>query len=250
MFRVRNTNRSSMLQFLPLLAICLIGLAVTARAQNPSPTPTPTPRRTLPKPQSGARGFEKYAGQDSSSRLIAGGATRGVNPRRPVAPLEGAAYEATPFFAWEIEPGSRTYHFAIYEGDVEKDAAARIVFQTDVTSLEFSYPKDAPKLEPGKLYSWRVSTPTPTGKEIGPAARIKILAGTDADEVRQALMTAGLNSPKTAADKLDQAHVFENFGVWYDTLRIASELAQDPSDKDAQAYYDALLDKLDGKQGP
>ena len=250
MFRAPHIGRSLLLVLSSLL-ICLATFVTAVQAQTPTPSPTPSPqRRALPKPPSGARGFEKYAGQDSSSRLIAGGATRGVNPRRPVAPFEGAAYEALPFFAWEIEPGSRTYHFALYEGDVEKDASARIVYQTDVTALELRYPKDAPKLEPGKLYSWRVSTPTATGKEDGPAARIVILAGPDAAEIRQALKTAGLESPKTPADKLDQAQVFENFGVWYDALRIASELAQNPNDKEAQAYYDALLEKLDAKPEP
>jgi hypothetical protein len=171
-----------------------------------------------------------------------------VNPRRPVAPLEGAAYDPRPFFAWEIDPGSRTYHFTLYEGDIEKDAAAKIVFQTDVLALELSYPADAPALQPGTLYSWRVSTPTPTGKDDGPAALIKILSGAEAADLKQALATAGLSAPASTADKLDQARVFENFGVWYDALRVASQLAQNPQDKEAQAYYNALLAKLEFNQ--
>ena len=233
-----------------VLTLCFLGFVVTARAQNPSPTPREQ-RRPLPKPPSGARGFEKYAGRDTSSRLIAAGATREtINPRRPVAPLEGRAYDARPFFAWEIAPGSKSYHFALYEGDFDKDQSARIVYQTDVTLTELTYPNDAPRLEPGKLYSWRVSTPTPTGKEDGVVARFIILSGAEAAEVKQALATAGLTSPKTPEDRLDQARVFENFGVWYDALRIASELAQNPNHKEALAYYDALLDKRETKQGP
>jgi hypothetical protein len=249
MFGVRTANLAIPI-LISALFICCSGIAIGAQAQNPTPTPSPTPRRALPKPPTGARGFEKYAGQDSSSRLIAGGATRGVNPRRPVAPLEGSAYDAQPYFAWEIEPGSRTYHFTLYEGVVDKDATARIIYQTDVTVLELNYPKDASQLEPGKLYSWRVSTPTSAGREAGPVARIMILSGAEAAEIKQALTTAGLTTPKTAADKLDQARVFENFGIWYDALRIASQLAQDPNDKEAQAYYDALLDKLDAGKEP
>lgn len=247
MFQISHAISRSLMVF---LSIFLISVALEIRVQAQTPTPSPTPRRQLPKPPAGTRGFEKYSGGDSSGRGIAAGATRGVNPRRPVAPLEGAAYEPRPFFAWEIEPSSRTYHFTLYEGDVVKDAAARVVYQTDVNVLELSYPQDAPRLEPGKLYSWRVSTPTPTGKEDGPVARIKILTGAEAAEIKQALTTAGLSLPKTPADKLDQARVFENYGVWYDALRIASELAQDASDKEAQAYYDALLDKLEEKQEP
>jgi hypothetical protein len=233
-----------------IVTLCFVGFVTGARAQNPSPTPKEQ-RRPLPKPPSGARGFEKYAGRDTSSRLIAAGATREtVNPRRPVAPLEGRAYDARPFFAWEIAPGSKSYHFALYAGDFDKDPSARIVYQTDVTLTELMYPKDAPQLEPGKLYSWRVSTPTPTGKEDGVVARVVILTGAEAEEVRQALATAGLSAPKTPADRLDQAQVFENFGVWYDALRIASELAQNPNHKEALAYYDALLKKLEAKPGP
>ena len=233
-----------------VLTLCFVGFIVTAHAQNPSPTPREQ-RRPLPKPPSGARGFEKYAGRDTSSRLIAAGATREtVNPRRPVAPLEGRAYDARPFFAWEIAPGSKSYHFALYEGDFDKDPSAGIVYQADVTLTELTYPKDAPRLEPGKLYSWRVSTPTPTGKEDGVVARFLILSGAEAAEVKQALATAGLTSPNTPEDRLDQARVFENFGVWYDALGIASELAQNPNHKEALAYYDALLDKLEAKPGP
>jgi hypothetical protein len=249
MFRVSNITSRSLLAFLLSLSIGAVSFAGTAHARRFAPQ-NPPPRRPLPKPPAGPRGFEKYAGQDSSARLIAGGATRGGTPRRPVAPLEGAAYDARPFFLWEQEPNSRTYHFVLYQGDVSKDASAPIIYQTDVTTLELSYPKDGLKLEAGKLYSWRVSTPTSSGKQEGPVALFTILAGKDATEVKQALTTAGLLSAKSSADRLDQARVFENFGVWYDALRIASELAQNPNDKDAQAYYDELLDKLETGQQP
>lgn len=224
-----------------------LGEAWTAAAQNSNSSQMPKgQRRPLPKPPSGPRGFEKYAGSDSSARQIAGGATREtVNPRRPVAPVEGRAYEAAPFLAWEIAPGSKTYHFVLYDGDFDKTHAAPIVYQTDVTATELVYPKDAPRLTPGKLYSWRVSTPTASGKEDGVVARFVILSGPEAAELKQALTTAGLTTPKTPAERLDQARVFENYGVWYDALRIASALAENPNDKEALAYYEALLDKLD-----
>src|SRR5262244_2949601 len=88
------------------LLICLSAIALSAppaRDQSPTPSPTP-PRRQLPKPAGEPRGFEKYSGQDASKRLIAAGATRGVSPRHPVAPLEGYSYSTRPFFAWEIDP--------------------------------------------------------------------------------------------------------------------------------------------------
>jgi hypothetical protein len=218
-----------------------------AAAQNTNSSGTPSgQRRPLPKPPKGPRGFENYNG----SRQIAGGATRGeiVNPRRPIAPLEGRSYGDRPYLAWEIAPGSKSYHVAIYEGDIDTNKAAPIVYEKDVTTAELLYPLDAKALMPGKLYSWRVSTPTAKGSEDGVVARFMILTGTEAGEIKQALATAGLAAPKTAADRLDQARVFENYGVWYDALRIASELAEDPDDKDALAYYVALLEKLEKPQ--
>jgi hypothetical protein len=232
--------------FLPLIAFIAAPGISGAAAQNSNSSPPAGPRRTLPKPPSGPRGFENYTGNNSSARQIAGGATREtVNPRRPVAPLEGRGYEARPFLAWEIAPGSKSYHLVIYEGDLDKNKAAPIVYETDVTTTELLYPKDAPRLVTGKLYSWRVSTPTATGKEDGVVARFMILSGPEAAELKQALTTAGLAAAKTPADRLDQARVFENYGVWYDALRIASELAENPNDKEALKYYEELLDKLE-----
>lgn len=220
---------------------------LTAAQNTNSSGPPPGQRRTLPKPPKGPRGFD-YAGSDA--RQIAGGATRGatVNPRQPIAPLEGRAYQDRPYLAWEIAPGSKSYHLVVYQGDADKDKAAPIVYETDVTTTEVLYPKDARPLMPGKLYSWRVSTPTATGRDDGVVARFVILEGPEAAELKQALATAGLAAAKTAPDRLDQARVFENFGVWYDALRIASELAEDPNDKEALAYYTALLEKLEKPQ--
>jgi hypothetical protein len=251
MSSVRNQVGQSLIISLAALLLPLIAFIAApglpgAAAQNTNSSAPTGPKRTLPKPPSGPRGFEKYAGGNNSARQIAGGATREtVNPRRPVAPLEGRGYEARPFLAWEIAPGSKSYHVAIYEGDLDNNKAAPVVYETDVTTTELLYPKDAPRLVPGKLYSWRVSTPTAIGKEDGVVARFVILSGPEAAEVKQALTTAGLSAAKTPADRLDQARVFENYGIWYDALRIASELAENPNDKEALAYYESLLDKLE-----
>ena len=116
--------------------------------------------------------------------------------------MEGSAYDAQPYFA----SGDRTRIadlplYTLYEGDVDKDATARIIYQTDVTVLELNYPKDASQLEPGKLYSWRVSTPTSAGRSRagGPNHDSRVRKR---QRSSKALTTAGLTTPKTAADKL------------------------------------------------
>jgi hypothetical protein len=243
-----------------ILSLCFFALVATAEIsespgeqnqinQNTNSSATATKRRRpLPKP-SGPRFFEQYSGKDSSKRLMAAGATRQtVYPARPLAPVEGRAYDARPFFAWDMVRGARVYHFAIYEGDLDQDPSAKLVYQTDRTVTELKYPQEAPMLEPGRLYSWRVATPTVKGNdEVGVVARLIILAGAEREEVQKELATAELTSPKTREDRLDQARVFENYGVWYDALEIASELAEDPKDKDALAYRVDLLDKLEPK---
>ena len=201
--------------------------------------PPPAPRRPLPKPATGSRGFEQ-AGKDASSRLIAAGATRG--PLKPIAPYEGLAYNDRPFFAWTASPGAASYHFTLREAS---DSAAKLVYEADVKVSQFSYPADAPALTPGQLYSWRVSMAGVMERKLGTTAKFFVLSRDDAGQVKAALTKAKLTAPKTAAERLAQARVFEQYGIWYDALRIASELVnENPSDAEAKAFYDSLIQHL------
>lgn len=197
------------------------------------------PRKPLPKPPSGSRGFEQGS-RDASSRLISAGATRG--PLKPIAPYEGLAYDARPFFAWAPSPGAASYRFTLRAG---ADSSAAVVFESDVKTAVFSYPADAPALTPGQLYSWRVSTAGVLERRQGPVVTFFVLAGEDAAQVKAALEKAKLTTPKTVAERLAQARVFEDYGVWYDALRIASSVTtENPNDAEAKAYYDSLIKKL------
>lgn len=232
------------------MAFLLSGLSVVAQTQ--SPTPAPTPRRPLPKPASAPRGFEQF-GRGASSRLIAAGATRGIDPLEPNAPLEGLAYSAQPFFSWGLDSNAKAYRFVLYEGDVYAIPSAPVVFEQVLEANELLYPKTAPTLRPGVLYSWRAfRIPADQSKEPRAGrtpATFFVLAGNDAVELTGALTKANLSSPQTAADKLRQARLFEEYGIWYDALRIANEVvAANPEDADAVNYFDSLLGKLDRKQ--
>jgi hypothetical protein len=202
-------------------------------------------RRPLPKPPKGSRGFEQYAGRDAATRLISMGATREVTtPRKPYAPLLGLAYSPRPFFAWAPAFGSKSYRFVLYDDDVYTNPKARVVFETDVASTELIYPSNKPALMPGKLYSWRVFTND--GKEAGPPVALFVLAGADAADLRSALAKANLLTPKTEADRIKQMNIFRLYGVWYDALRIASEIAaKSPDEPKAQQQYEDLLSALE-----
>lgn len=226
-----------------LLFAFLLGTAATAavvaQVASQKPSPAPTPRRPLPKPTTGSRGFEQ-AGRDASSRLIAAGATRG--PLKPLAPYEGLAYSPQPFFAWTPSPGAASYHLTLRDGS---ESSAPIIYEADVNEAQLSYPATAPKLVPAKLYSWRVSMAGVMERKLGPPVTFFVLAGPDAEQVKKALAQAKLNAPKTATDRLRQASIFEEYGVWYDALRIASELTKEnPANADAKAFYDSLIQRL------
>jgi hypothetical protein len=205
----------------------------TSQAQNNKP------RRPLPKPASGSRGFEQ-TGPDASSRLIAAGATRG--PLKPIAPYEGLAYNPRPFFAWAPQPGAASYHLTLRDGT---ESSSPIVYEADVKMAQYAYPAEAPALTPGKLYSWRVSTAGVMEKRQGAVATFFVLAGEDAAQIKTALEKAKLSAPKSAAERLAQARIFEDFGVWYDALGIATSLVtENPNDAEAKAFYDSLVKKL------
>jgi hypothetical protein len=215
--------------------------AASARAAGRVPQEA-KPRKPLPKPPTGSRGFEQGS-RDASSRLISAGATRG--PLKPIAPYEGLAYDARPFFAWAPSPGSASYRFTLRAG---ADSSGPIVYETDVKTAQVSYPTDAPALTPGQLYSWRVSTAGVLERRQGPIVTFFVLAGEDAAQVRAALEKAKLTITKTGAERLAQARIFEDYGVWYDALRIASSLAaENPNDAQAKDYYESLIKKLQGE---
>lgn len=235
----QRISRSAIITLAAVIFTC--GFVSAAQAQ----------RKPLPKPASGARGFEQYAGKDASSRLIAAGSTRGVGDgRKPDAPLEGLAFDSHPMFKWEPIFGTKAYHFTLYDGDVYLNPKAPVVFETEAATAQLVYPTTAKPLVPGKLYSWRVGTPAPNGKgmDVGKSVNFFVLTGADALQLKTALAKSNLTAPKTVQDRLRQARIFEEYGVWYDALRIANELAeQNPNDAAAQAYYDSLMDRLEGK---
>jgi hypothetical protein len=170
--------------------------------------------------------------------LIAAGATRG--PLKPLAPYEGLAYGAHPCFGWAAAPGALAYHFILRDGT---SSTSPIFYESDVKTARFVYPESAPALVPGKIYSWRVSVPGVMEPKLGPAARFFILEGDDAGQVRRALEVAKLTAARS--DRLREARIFEEYGVWYDAFRIAAELVdENPTGAEARAYYALLLRHL------
>lgn len=111
---MRLKHLASMVALLMMFAV--ISIARQSFQDNGGKSPQPSPRRKLPKPPSGARGFEQYAGRDASSRLIAVGGSRGVRP--PPRPTEKEIEEQR-LFAQISERGSKLYDEGHYKEAIE-----------------------------------------------------------------------------------------------------------------------------------
>jgi len=236
-----------------LLAPALFIRAATGHTQDGQQS-AENKRRPLPKPPKGSRGFEQYAGRDASTRLIGMGATRGSGiARKPVAPLEGIALDARPFFLWEPAPQGMSYKFTLYEGDVYATPSAKIAFETETKQPQLIYPETAPTLVKGNLYSWRISATPATIRDgssgsvmTGAPVRFFVLMDEDAAAIKQALVDAGVATPRTSDERLRQARILTEYGVWYDSLRIARELsAEDAKNEAVSSFYNSLIEQLD-----
>lgn len=224
---------------LTALACTIVGFNVSGHRQKPV-----GPRRPLPKPAAGPRGFDQSSGRDASSRLIAAAATRG--PLSPLAPAEGLCYDSRPMFVWEAAGTAPSYHFVLRD---TSGSAEGIIYEADVTEAHLIYPPDAPALEPGRLYTWRVSIAGVLERKTGPPVSFFVLAGEDSKQVVKALKKARVLAPVSVAERLQQARIFAQFGVWYDAMRIASEvMSSDPSHAEAKAFYQHLIERLASEQ--
>ncbi|MDT4896881.1 MAG: hypothetical protein QOH25_1958 [Acidobacteriota bacterium] len=248
MFKFFKSVRWQTIVLSSAVMLCLPGFLSVAVAQQPSQTPSSQgqsgPRPKKQKLQVGA-GFERYAGQNAASKMIAGGATRG--PLQPIAPVEGLAFNNRPFFRWDAAPGIKSYLFELHDNTGTSDA---IVYKTDVTSAQLIYPNDAPPLSPDKLYSWRVSIPGVLGtRKYGGSVSFSVLSSEDAKLIADALKKAGLVAPKTVQERLRAADVFKRYGIWYDALRSISEvLTESPEDASAKSFYDEMRKQLNLEQ--
>ena len=131
-------------------ALCL-AITASVLGQAAQPSPSPTPRRALPKPAA-AKGFEKYAGLDSSARLVAGLATReALDPAVPAYERGETAYftgkypEAVAAFAEAVtlRPDWIQAHYALALSLTETDKLKAVAEFKQVLKLNA---KDETKL--------------------------------------------------------------------------------------------------------
>ena len=162
-----------------------------------------------------------------------GGASRGIGGLTLYAPKLGKAYTLTPTFAWSADDESTEYTFRLSVLSTGQSP----IYENKVTGGHFTYPADAPALEPGSTYVWQV---TPTNDMLGGTASASILIVGGAD--RAAIEAALHGKPgMTPAD----AKVYVDKRLWYDAVATYSNLIQaDPANADYLKGRAALYDQL------
>jgi len=146
------------------------------------------------------------------------------------APSSGAASSTRPLFEWRApDSGASKVTFSLLNdgGDV--------LYESDVAGTRFEYPADAPALQPGQAYSWKV-----TGGQMNRLP--EAVAFTLQTESERAALQGSLAS---ASDPLAHAQVYLKNGLWYDSVAaLQSGIQKFPERKDLQEQLAKLYEQV------
>ncbi len=123
-------------------------------------------------------------------------------------------YTLRPDFAWKGDP-TATYKFHI------QDTLGTFSWDREVTGPTLAYPDDAPALNPGGIYLWKVEPDSPLLGPPPPAAIVVVLGGAD-----RAQIDAGLGQIQGSGTDAESARAkyFFDQRLWYDALMAYSDL--------------------------
>jgi hypothetical protein len=166
-----------------------------------------------------------------------GGASRSAAPGGPkpipYAPHKGRVFTLRPSFSWQGTPGT-AYKFHI------QDVTGQFVWDRTVNGTTLDYPADAPPLEPGKTYIWRVHPDSPMLGGAAPPAMIVVL-----DEQERSELEAAAASQDEAA----RARLYFDHRLWYDAVMAYSDLiAKHPEDAKLYLIRGSLYEQLPATQ--
>ena len=148
----------------------------------------------------------------------------------------------TPSFRWDPVENAAGYEIKL------QDREERILWKTNLTGTEISYPADAAALAWGQKYRWRVTAQS-DGDAIDEAgSTFQVMSGDQAETVRAA---AAELAKQRAADPADNgplfllAFLYEDNGMLDEAVRVYGELAQRMGSQDwVQSRMNDLMGKL------
>jgi hypothetical protein len=199
-------------------------------------TPPPRPRRATAK----LDGFD-LAPESASANQIGGASRSAVASKKLVAyaPHKGRIFTLRPSFSWQGAPGT-TYKLHI------QDVNGQFAWDREVNGTSLDYPSDAPPLEPGQTYIWRVAADSPM---LGaPSAPAMILVLSEQERSQIATAESGIDGTSMDAEEA-RARLYFDHRLWYDAVMAYSDLiARHPEDSKLYLMRGSLYDQLPSTQ--
>jgi hypothetical protein len=185
----------------------------TKQAAPPPPPPQNQPQAHPRSAQAKLDGFELAPAKASANQV--GGASRGAGQKLALyAPHKARVYSLRPSFSWRGDP-SAEYKFRI------QDVTGTFAWNRDITGTSLAYPADAPPLQAGATYLWRVDPVSPL---LGPppsAAMIIVVGEPERTQMDSAI--SQISGSGFEADVARAKYLFDQ-RLWYDALAAYSDL--------------------------
>lgn len=229
-----------------MIALVWTASTVLASAQNTTQTKPATPP-PAPPPQSATEqahprrvrakldGFELAPAKASANQV--GGASRGGATLKLVlcAPHKARSYGLRPTFSWRSDPAAE-YKFHI------QNMTGTFAWNREVNGTSLPYPADAPPLQPGDTYVWKVD---PVSSLLGPpppAAMIVVVGAPERTQLESAINQ--ISGSDFNADAARAKYLFDQ-RLWYDALTAYSDLiAKYPDQRNLYEMRGTLYDQL------
>ncbi len=213
-----------------LFTLLLLALLAVAQTTPPAKPEAKTEAAKRQRVTTNMSGFDLAPQAKVKQAAGVTGASRGADKPLLLAPNLGKVYGPSPRFNWSFSRRVTKYVFLLFDENQEE------LYRAEVTRPEFQYPADAPRLEPGKTYFWRVE-PNPKGMNMmaSDVAGLKVISGQELQQVEQALSRIG--PADTYDNGLARARLFAEHGLWYDALAAYGELMEKHPDR-AELYQE------------
>jgi len=222
-----------------LAAFTTLGSAQNATQTKPA-TPAPPPAQNQPQQAPPRRvhakldGFELAPAKASANQI--GGGSRGAGQKLVLcAPHKARVYSLRPTFAWHSDPAAE-YKFHI------QNMTGTFAWDRNVTGTSLAYPADAPPLQPGDTYLWKVDPVSPLLGPPPPAAMIIVVGPPERAQMEAAV------SQISGADfdaESSRAKYFFDQRLWYDALTAYSDLiAKYPNRSNLYEMRGTLYDQI------
>jgi hypothetical protein len=221
-----------------LIAACAAAAGGQNGGQGQPPSPAPAQGQTQQahprRVQAKLDGFDLAPDKATANQI--GGASRGAPGKLLLcAPHKGRVYTLRPSFWWQGDPAA-TYKFHI------QDVTGQFVLDRDVTGTSLPYPSDAPPLEPGKTYLWRVHSDSPLMSPPPPAAMIVVVGGDE--RVHLETGESELGGAGFDAEAARAKYLFDQ-RLWYDSVMAYSELiGKYPDQRSLYEMRGSMYDQL------